>query len=209
LATDRPNRKVAAAVYQARAQAQAKLGHHAAAAEDFTRALELLPDSALCHAGRGWAYLAVDAPGLALGDFEHVLYLDPDDADAYNGRGLARVKRGLLQEGLQDAQRVLGLADAQPLWFYNAARVHAQALPLLIEKDGAPSRLPGFPRRAAIQERAILLLRKAMEALPAEERPGFWKDTILRDAVLNPLRDSPGFLELAQAQGERPRSSAQ
>ena len=95
-------------VYRGRGLARAELGQYPGAIEDFTKALELHPTSAV-QAYRGWTYLVVDAPKLALRDFELAIELDPKNADAYNGRGFARAKLGQHREAVQDAAEALRL----------------------------------------------------------------------------------------------------
>ena len=48
------------------------------------------------------------------------------------------------------------------------------------------------------QDRALQLLREALEALPAEQRRSFWKRNIERDAALNFVRRSAEFQRLAR-----------
>ena len=112
-------------VYRGRGLARAELGQYPAAIEDFTKALELHPTSAV-QAYRGWTYLVVDAPKLALRDFELAIELDPANADAYCGRGFARAQTGLHREAIRDAEEALRRGPTSPRLLYNAARIYAQ-----------------------------------------------------------------------------------
>jgi hypothetical protein len=47
------------------------------------------------------------------------------------------------------------------------------------------------------QDRAVALLRDALDALPVGERAAFWSTTVRRDAALNPVRPNDGFRRLA------------
>ena len=112
-------------VYRGRGLARAELGQYPGAIEDFTKALELHPTSAV-QAYRGWTHLVVDAPKLALRDFELAIELDPKNGDAYNGRGFVRASLGRHREAMQDAAEALRLGPASPRLLYNAARIYAQ-----------------------------------------------------------------------------------
>jgi eukaryotic-like serine/threonine-protein kinase len=163
-------------VYQGRGLARAELGQYPGAIEDFTKALELHPTSAV-QAYRGWTHLVVDAPKLALRDFELAIELDPNNGDAYNGRGLARVGLGRHREAVDDAAEALRRGPTSPRLIYNAARIYAQC--------------PG-PYR----ERALKLIEKALSLLPAEDRRAFWSTHIRSDAALVALRRNPTFVRM-------------
>jgi tetratricopeptide (TPR) repeat protein len=163
-------------VYQGRGLARAELGQYAGAIEDFTKALELHPTSAV-QAYRGWTHLVVDAPKLALRDFELAIELDPNNGDAYNGRGLARVSLGRHREAAQDAAEALRRGPTSPRLLYNAARIYAQC--------------PGQYR-----DRALDLISKALSLLPEKERRAFWSTHIRSDAALVALRRNPTFIRM-------------
>jgi tetratricopeptide (TPR) repeat protein len=189
-----------AAAYRARGRARSKVGDHAGAAEDYTHALALEPADAGTHAGRGWAYVLLEAPALALRDFDKALELEPQSADACNGRGYARVKLGRYREGARDAEQAVRLGPPDTRTCYNAARALAQAA-LRAEADSLPK--PGARELStAYRERAVSLLRQAHDALPADQRPSFWRQTVLRDAALSPLRHTTGFRQLTQAHAD-------
>ena len=77
----------------------------------------------------------------------------------------------------------------------NAARIFAQAGRLDVDPVSR-SRLP-TSTRAEYQDRALLLLRQALDLTPREQRASFWRDYIQPDSALNPIRRSPGFEQLA------------
>ena len=112
-------------VYRGRGLARAELGQYPGAIDDFTKALELHPTSAV-QAYRGWTHLVVDAPKLALRDFELAIELDPKSGDAYNGRGFVRAGLGRHREAIQDAAEALRRGPPSPRLLYNAARIYAQ-----------------------------------------------------------------------------------
>jgi tetratricopeptide (TPR) repeat protein len=163
-------------VYRGRGLARTELGQYPGAIDDFTKALELHPTSAV-QAYRGWTYLVVDSPKLALRDFELAIELDPKNADAYNGRSFARVKLGRHREAVQDVAEALRLGPPSPRLYYNAARALAQC----------PSPSP---------RRAVELIRQALSSLPAAERHDFWTTHIEKDASFSALRNHSSFTSL-------------
>jgi tetratricopeptide (TPR) repeat protein len=163
-------------VYRGRGLARSELGQYPGAIEDFTKALELHPTSAV-QAYRGWTHLVVDAPKLAHRDFELAIELDSRNGDAYSGRGLARARLGQYREAVQDAERALDLGPSSPRLLYNAARTFAQC-------QGT------YPRRA------LDLVQQALRALPAAERRAFWSTHIQKDQAFASLRRHPLFVEL-------------
>jgi serine/threonine protein kinase/tetratricopeptide (TPR) repeat protein len=163
-------------VYRGRGLARAELGQYPGAIEDFTKALELHPTSAV-QAFRGWTHLVVDAPKLALRDFELAVELDPKSGDAYSGRGFARARLGRHQEAKKDAAEALRLGPPSPRLIYNVARIYAQC--------------PGTG-----PQRALDLIHQALKLLPDAERPIFWSTHIRTDAAMAALRRYPSFVRL-------------
>jgi serine/threonine protein kinase/predicted Zn-dependent protease len=155
-------------VYRGRGLARAELGQYPGAIDDFTKALELNPTSAV-QAYRGWTHLVVDAPQLALRDFELAIKLDPQNGDAYNGRGFVRASLGDHRKAIDDAAEALRRGPQSPRLLYNAARVYARC----------PGRSP---------QRALELIEQALRLLPPDERPAFWSTHVRTDAALAALR---------------------
>ncbi len=163
-------------VYRGRGLARAELGQYPGAIDDFTKALELHPTSAV-QAYRGWTYLVVDAPKLALRDFELAIELDSKNGDAYNGRGFAQARLGRHREALLDAALALRHGPPSPRSYYNAARIYAQC--------------PGpYPRTA------LELVRQALELLPPADRPAFWSTNVEKDQALAALHRHPLYVKL-------------
>src|SRR5206468_220256 len=94
------------AVYRGRGLARAELGQYPGAIDDYTKALELEPTSAVL-AYRGWAHVVCDAPKLALRDFELAIELDPKNGDAYNGRGIVRAGQARFRDAANDADEAV------------------------------------------------------------------------------------------------------
>ncbi len=134
-ATWRPGSR-SESVYRGRGLARAELGRYAGAIEDFTKALEMGPTSAV-QAYRGWMHLGVDAPKLAQRDFELAIELDPKNGDAYSGRGMVHASQGRYREATRDAAEAVRLGPPSPRLFFNAARIYAQC------PDPSPQRAAG------------------------------------------------------------------
>jgi tetratricopeptide (TPR) repeat protein len=190
----RAGRRPESRVYRARAQAAATVGNHAAAAEDFGRALDEddRQNAAADHASRGWCYVMLKVLPLALRDFEQTIRLDPENSDGYAGRGYVLAKNGRIREAVRDAERVLQLGLNEPRTFYNAARIFALAS-AGTDEDGSSERI----KQRRWQERAVGLLREAMEALPKTQRSDFWHRSLEPDAALNAVRATSAFRSLA------------
>lgn len=163
-------------VYRGLGLARAELGQYPGAIEDFTKALELHPTSAV-QAYRGWTHLVVDAPKLALRDFELAIELDPKNSDAYCGRGFVRAGMGRHRDAIDDAREALRRGPQTSRLLYNAARIYAQCPP------------------TGPQE-SLELIRKAVDLLPANQRRKFWFTQVRSDAVLSRLRDRPLFIAM-------------
>jgi eukaryotic-like serine/threonine-protein kinase len=186
----------AAALYRARAGIRAKAGDYAGAVEDYTQALGSQPEP-IAYAGRGWSYLALDAPSLALTDFDRAAQLNLQDADSRSGLACARIKVGKYRDAVADAEQSLRLGAATVNVRYNAARVFAQAS----AKAAQDNELESSQRRELghrYQDRAVALLHEALTTLPAEEQGRFWSGTVRRDSALNPIRTGLEFRRLAE-----------
>lgn len=174
-----------ASVHRARAAARAAQRVEDALA-DYTRALELEPDLAT-YAARGWLYAANDAFKFALADFAHAVA--GGHADGFAGRGYVRVQRGDLTGGVADAEE--GLRRSKEGWrvTYHAAQVYAQAA----------GRAERDPRRALYETKAADLVGRALALQPTPAaRAAFWKNFVLKDSALDPVRRSAPFKRLVR-----------
>jgi tetratricopeptide (TPR) repeat protein len=186
-------------VYRARADVLARLGRYPAALADYSRVLELKPDAATLSA-RGWTYVVMDAPKLALADFQEALRRDLGYGEGYLGRGHARLLLGEVTEGLADVEEGLRRGPPSARLLYNAARAYAQGARAVKR----PGRLPS-PLQLQYQQRAVELLADALELVPAAQRAAFWNNYVQPDPALAPLRQEPGYLELAARYGAAAR----
>jgi tetratricopeptide (TPR) repeat protein len=184
-----------AAAYRLRGVARSKLSHPAAALDDYTRALEIEPNSAT-YAYRGWLYVVTEAPKLALRDFEEAIRLDGKNADAHNGRGYARVLLGQYRLAVDDAEEALRLGRKETRLLYNAARIYAQAAARVESELGAADRR-AREQAGRYQDRAARLLREALGLLDTDvDRRRFWRE-VRTDLALVPLHRNRLFAALS------------
>ena len=180
-----------------RALARVGRGDFAGAVEDDTAALAARPARpARLHAYRGAAYLLANSPELALRDYERVSQLDPADPDGPAGRGAALVGLRRPREAVAAAEASLRLGEPSAKTLYRAARTFAQAAAQLAP---APSRGDARAARDALiyESRALVLLRRALEATPADRRAAFRRDVLAADDAFALLRRRPQFARLA------------
>jgi tetratricopeptide (TPR) repeat protein len=192
-------------VFEGRGLARMKLGRYAEAAEDYTRALEREPTGER-YQHRGWAHFFDDAWKLALRDFERALARDPGQGDAYTGRGLALVMLGRYREAVVDAEEALRRKPETPEMMHNIACIFAQAA-ARVEATREESRRDTLASQ--YRSRALEIVRGTLRMLPTEQRRSFWRDKILPDAALAPIRGGHGLDQieaecLPPAEGERP-----
>jgi tetratricopeptide (TPR) repeat protein/predicted Ser/Thr protein kinase len=183
-----------AQVYRERGLTWALLRKSGRAIDDFTRALELEPDDAATYAYRGQEFLAANFPRLALNDFNDVVRLKPEDLDGYTGRGTARARLGQHALAAADANELVRRRPNDAPTLCNASRILAQAVRHL-DGDPAPDP-PALAAKVRYQDRALDLLRKALDQLPGDEQPGFWQRNIRPDAAFDGLRRARGFVVL-------------
>jgi tetratricopeptide (TPR) repeat protein len=191
-------------VFRDRGLARMKLGKYPEAAEDYTRALERAPGADL-YQHRGWAYFFSDAWKLALRDFSAALERDPGAGNAYTGRGLARVMLGDYRGAVADAEAALRLGPGTPEMMHNIACVFAQAA---ARAEADPQEEGRQLLAGSYRCRALDAVRQTLAMLPPQERPSFWRDKILTDDALAPVRDDARFKRLQEECVRPPRPAA-
>jgi tetratricopeptide (TPR) repeat protein len=172
------------------------LGDFLGACDDYTRVVLAQPDAEI-YEFRGWAYFFADAWRLAQRDFDEALRLDSDRGDAYTGRGLARVMLGRYREAVQDADESLKRGPSAPEMMHNLACIFAQAA-ARAEVDSAPDRLA---LASDYRERAVAAVRRTLELVPIDKRAAFLRGSVVPDAALDAIRDSPAFRQVLREQG--------
>src|SRR5262249_29515150 len=161
---------------------------------DYTRALERAADADL-YQHRVWAHFFADAWKLALRDFTTAIERDPLGGDAYTGRGLARVMLGDYRAAVADAEAALCRMPDTPEMMHNIACIFAQAV--------ARAQADRQEDRRALAEdyrrHALEAVHQTLNMLRPEERPSFWRDKILPDPALGPIRNDARFKRLQES----------
>src|SRR5262249_42303454 len=133
-------------------------------------------------------------------DFSNAIDLDPEASDAYTGRGLARVMLGHYREAVADAEAALRRRPGTPEMMHNIACIFAQAV-AHVEADTQEE--DRQTRAAGYRSRALEAVRQALALLPPEERSAFWRDKILPDVALTPIRNDADFKRLEEEYDRR------
>jgi tetratricopeptide (TPR) repeat protein len=180
--------------YQARGLIHAGLRQYPQAVEAYSRALGIRRDAPTL-ADRGWARLKLGDVPEALADFRAALDLDQGNTDALVGRGQAELRLGQLAAAAQSAEKALRQGRPGPPLLVKVAGVYAQAVARLRSQPGSAATASRY------QERAVDLLRAALDQVPAVQRKAFWTAHVSADADLGPIRDATGLLELARNYG--------
>ncbi len=199
--------KPSAELYVLRGMAKDGLADYRGATDDYTLALALQPESPRVLCRRGWSYLAYDSDRHALRDFEDAVSLDSNDADAFSGRGLARARLGLYLEAVTDAERSLQLREKDWRMHYNAACIYFQST-LAVDAKSRKTGPPAIRDEKSYIDRAVKLLRIALQLAPEEQRAVLLRKSIPKDRALRPFRQHLKWLEgLKVGQRSRPQFS--
>jgi tetratricopeptide (TPR) repeat protein len=178
--------------FNARGLIHAHLRQYPEAVDAFSKALTLKPD-ADTRCSRGWVYLRLEYPKLALADFETALSVKPSSAEALSGRGRTRVLLGEIKPGIADAEQAVQLEPYSPRYLFNAACVYASAASQMESR-----RQPSGANVVYYQDRAARLLRDALDQVPEKGRAAFWNDHIRNEPALSKLRRWPIMQRLAK-----------
>jgi tetratricopeptide (TPR) repeat protein/tRNA A-37 threonylcarbamoyl transferase component Bud32 len=173
-------------IYEVRGLARASRGDYAGAIDDYSHALYLHGGQPRLLSARGWAWVFSDAPRQALHDFDKALRHDASNSEAHSGRGLALVQLGDHAAAIAAAEESLRHDPPTARRAYNAARIYAQAAVAAAAEAREKGRLAVLMVER-YQDRAVVLLKLALERTPAERRASFWRDQISADPALRPL----------------------
>jgi len=188
-------------VCQARGLIHGKLGQLPAAIEMYSAVLRRAPGDAETRHLRGWAYLQIDALRLALDDFEECLRQEPEDVEALVGRGKARIRLRQPAEALADAASAEKQGPLTDRLLYHLTGIYALAAAQAeMEAQAGRDRLAG-QRLAHYQDKALTLLRRTLEELPAERRREFWRERVESDPALAAIRRGAVYYRLQQQYG--------
>jgi serine/threonine protein kinase/tetratricopeptide (TPR) repeat protein len=196
---------VAPEVYLAQGLIHTKLGEYPQAIEAYTLALRARPDAAtLGH--RGWVYLRLKALPAALKDFKAALRLDPRQTHALCGQAHTLLSEGRVRDGLADGEKALKLGPKNEQLLLDVACLFSRGAGIVIAGYGGP----GMVKIDAyqFQDRAVQLLREALEQVPATRRAAFWRENIAAERALDPIRRSDGMRRLELQYGQRPPLAA-
>jgi tetratricopeptide (TPR) repeat protein len=188
----------AAEVYLARGLIHSHFREYRNAVRMYGLAL-LFGEDAEALTQRGWAYLQLEAPWLALDDFEVAERLRPKHAASLCGRGHALVLLGRLSESVragEEALRQKGTENGELL----VACIYARAARLLAATPGKGKRGRERPE-ARYEERAAELLDAALRRVPAAERAAYWREHVQAEPALAALRRHPRVVRLAAGMG--------
>ncbi len=181
-------------IFRGRGLARMKTGRYPEAVDDYTRALERRPDAEI-YSHRGWAHFFSDGWKLALRDFERAISLNPDQDDAYTGRGLSRVMLGHYRQAVADAEESLRRKPESPEMMFNIACIFAQAVARV---DADPSEQDRQAVRNEYRRRALMALQQTMDMIRRSERLAFWREKVLPDGALAPVRNDTEFRSIEQ-----------
>ncbi len=191
-------RPTVADFWELRGMARSFRQQYLEAVGDFTQALTLDPGRLSARTQRGWAYLVSDASKLALADFEAAIRQAPEGAEAYAGRGFALAMAGQYRSATDDAEESLRKSHpGETRTVYNAARIYARCASGL-SSASIGKRSPSANSLAdQYGDRALSLIRTAIERLPNERRTTFYREVVQADPAFAGLRQRPQFARLA------------
>lgn len=164
-----------------RGQAFLYLGTLGHAEADLTRAVALMPGSALALALRGQVRAERKRLPEAVADLQRALAIDPQLLDAVFGLALAYLRMGDLDRSIEVGEK--GVARG-PEWFsgwYNLAAAYGR-------RSALPGRDPGA--RGKDRDRAFAALDAYARSVPRDPAT---RDSVSRDPELAALRTDPRF----------------
>ena len=174
-------------IHLIRGNARASRGDFSGAIDDYSHALVLQPGQPRVLVARGLAYLFSDSPQPALHDFDEALRRDASNGEAHSGRGRALALLGDYRAAIAEAEESLRHDHPTARRANNAARIYAQAAVAAAKEVGGKGRL-AVMLVDRYQDRAVALVKLALERTPAELRAAFWQDQVAADPTLRSLQ---------------------
>ncbi len=174
--------------FQTRGIVRARLGDYPGAVDDYSRAITR-DSSREIFILRGWAYGYAGAWLLALRDFEEASRRSPQTADTRISAGYARARLGRDRDALDDAEAAIRLGPSSADEWFNLACTFS----LVAGRRGDdPEGL------AVLCDRALDSLGKALDSLPVNRRPAYWRDKVHPDQDLGAIRATRGYKRLEE-----------
>jgi tetratricopeptide (TPR) repeat protein len=120
----RQPKDVLAAAHNYRGYSWHGKGQFARAIEDYTRAIQLMPDYADAYSNRGADYNNLGRYDLAIHDLSEAIRLDPRESTNFKNRSFALAKKGDYKRALADLERAVKLnpRDTQAAYYLRLAR---------------------------------------------------------------------------------------
>jgi tetratricopeptide (TPR) repeat protein len=124
----------AAGEYNRKGIADAKQGNRALAIQDFSKAIELVPNYAQAYHNRGLVYFSQGNFGQAIWEFSRAIELDPDYAPVYYDRALAYATQNNFPQVISDCTKAIemnpkfGEAYSTRASAYSITKQHDKAL---------------------------------------------------------------------------------
>jgi serine/threonine protein kinase/predicted Zn-dependent protease len=174
-------------IHEIRGLARANRRDFLGAIEDYSHALVLHPGQPRVLSSRGLAYLLCDAPRLALHDFDEALRREPSNGEAHSGRGWALVQLGDHRAAVAEAEESLRLDPPTARRARNAARIYALAAAAAAAEVTRSGQL-AVTLVDRYQDRAVALVKLALERTPAGRRAAYWQDQVVDDPALRSLQ---------------------
>jgi tetratricopeptide (TPR) repeat protein len=99
-------------------------GDYSKAQTEFSKALELQPDSIFCYHGRALSRLRMQQYDAAIADLTEVLDRSPEDVRAFANRGSAHHALGKTRDAMIDYNRAIALQPDYDIAFVNRGSLH-------------------------------------------------------------------------------------
>jgi tetratricopeptide (TPR) repeat protein len=181
--------KPSAKLYELRGIAKNAIEDYSGAIGDFTLSLDLAveADRPRLLRLRGWSSLANDAHRSAIQDFDEAISLAPTVGEGYLGRGTARALFGRHRDAESDARNAQQFGDASPRFTFRVARIYCLAA-TAVRAEAYRKRQNVERAFVHYQDSAFDLVLLALTRTPIEQRSAFFRETILSDPAVEPIR---------------------
>jgi tetratricopeptide (TPR) repeat protein/tRNA A-37 threonylcarbamoyl transferase component Bud32 len=212
-------RQSLARAYKARGILHAERGDYVQAIRAYDRSIGLSADAETLTL-RGWDYLRLGSPTLALPDLEEAVRQAPANAQARCGRALARVQ--LIRAGKKDPEATVtrdvrevtrdadeaerlahrkesfSAEDLRGL-LLSCACVHARAVGVLETVGYRPA---NHDMASRCQTRALALLDQCMALVAPDRKRSYWRTNVRADPAFRPIRSCGGMFRRDQLHGQ-------